>query len=229
MDKFYYKKQLEKARKSALDNVGTKFKNPDSKEQSVKQQEGLMRKSSSGPVEATSVSKGLGQSLMEAMHKKDLEEEARKSLKDIRPQYRGDATTPKGANVDELRSLMVAKGLPEHVADGFLINFADESGFNPDIQEKNPLVEGSRGGRGLYQLTGPRRKRFEELYGENGYTNSNQIDFMIDELHSTEKSAFNKIMKTGNKQDAAVAVLNSFLRPSAKHRKAREARYKRFK
>ena len=37
----------------------------------------------------------------------------------------------------------------EHVADGFVMNFKDESGLNPGINEQNPIVPGSRGGFGL--------------------------------------------------------------------------------
>ena len=56
---------------------------------------------------------------------------------------------------------LVARGMPEHIADGFVMNFKDESGLNPGINEQAPIVPGSRGGFGLAQWTGPRRKALE--------------------------------------------------------------------
>ena len=63
---------------------------------------------------------------------------------------------------------LVRRGLPRHVAEGFAMNFADESGFDPGINERNPTVKGSRGGYGLYQLTGPRRRAYEAFATQRG-------------------------------------------------------------
>ncbi len=49
----------------------------------------------------------------------------------------------------------------------FVMNFKDESGLDPGINEANPIVPGSRGGYGLYQLTGPRRKAYEAFAQQN--------------------------------------------------------------
>lgn len=62
---------------------------------------------------------------------------------------------------DYIVSELVERGLPQHIATGFALNFQDESGLNPGINEANPIVEGSRGGFGLAQWTGPRRRALE--------------------------------------------------------------------
>lgn len=67
--KFAYRKNLENARKAILDSVGTKFEGPTAKQQVEIQSEGLMRPQSRPVVEETSMSKGIGLALMEAMGK----------------------------------------------------------------------------------------------------------------------------------------------------------------
>lgn len=69
------------------------------------------------------------------------------------------------------------------------MNFQDESGLNPGINERNPLVPGSRGGFGLYQLTGPRRRAYEQFANQRGvapFDIDAQLDFMMTELQGPE-------------------------------------------
>jgi hypothetical protein len=118
--------------------------------------------------------------------------------------------------------------MPQHVAEAFVLNFQDESGLNPGINEANPIVPGSRGGFGLYQLTGPRRKAYEAWAGQNGRELADpnaQMDFMMKELGSTENAAWQKISAAPDRGTAAAAVVNYFLRPSEKYRAQREAKY----
>lgn len=119
---------------------------------------------------------------------------------------------------------LVERGLPDHVAKAFVLNFQDESGLRSDIVESVPNVHGTRG-KGLYQLTGSRRDQFEELYG-NDYSVDNQLDFLVWELNNSEKSAGKAILNTDNVGDAAVAIVNKFLRPAAKHAKSRSNKYR---
>ncbi len=119
---------------------------------------------------------------------------------------------------------LMQRGLPQHIAEGFAMNFQDESGFVSDIQERTPMVAGSRGGRGLYQLTGSRRRDYEAKYGE-GYDADDQMDFLMWELDNTERSARDRIMSTTSAGDAGVAIVESFLRPAAEHRKTRALKY----
>src|SRR5690606_38070280 len=97
----------------------------------------------------------------------------------------------------EIRQGLIDRGLPEHVADAFIVNFQDESGLNPGINERNPIVPGSRGGFGLYQLTGPRRRQYEAFAAERGLPLDSvdaQLDFLMLEGSTTEKEAFDKIL-----------------------------------
>jgi len=128
----------------------------------------------------------------------------------------------------EIREGLISRGLPPHVADAFVVNFNDESGMNPGINEKKPLVAGSRGGFGLYQLTGPRRREYEAFAAQRGVDPSDtnaQLDFLMLEGSGKEKAAFDKILASPDTATAAQAIVNEFLRPSMEHRKSRSARY----
>lgn len=138
------------------------------------------------------------------------------------------ATTPSTADAQQIRQGLINRGLPEHVADGFLVNFQDESGLNPGINEANPTVPGSRGGFGLYQLTGPRRVAYESFAQERGVYPSDvdaQLDFLMTELQGPEKAAADRIMAAGDTPMAAQAIVNHFLRPAPEHRERRMAAY----
>jgi len=149
------------------------------------------------------------------------------------PQTANDATAamaavPSGNTAEYIRSGLLSRGLPEHVADGFLMNFQDESGFDPSINEAAPTVPGSRGGYGLYQLTGPRRVAYEQYAQQQGVDPSNvdaQLDFMMSELAGPEASAYQAIMAAPDTGSAAAAIVNKFLRPAEQHRAARVAEY----
>lgn len=123
---------------------------------------------------------------------------------------------------------LVGRGMPQHIAEGFAMNFADESGLNPAINETSPLVPGSRGGYGLSQWTGPRRVALEGFAASRGKPVSDvdvQLDFLMHELSGSEKAAANAIYSTKNASDAAVAIVNKFLRPAEAHRARRAAKY----
>ncbi|MDE4176359.1 phage tail tip lysozyme [Phaeobacter sp. PT47_59] len=113
-----------------------------------------------------------------------------------------------------------ARGLPDHIARGFLANFQVESGLNPGINEIAPLVPGSRGGFGLAQWTGPRRRQFEAFAGERGTRVDDldtQLDFLMHELGTTEQSAAKSIFAAQTPEDATRAISEKFLRPGIPH------------
>lgn len=129
---------------------------------------------------------------------------------------------------DEIRSGLIKRGLPEHIADGFIMNFQDESGLDPGINEASPLVPGSRGGFGLSQWTGPRRRALEAFAADRGTPVSNvdtQLDFLMSELQGPESAAAREIFGSKTSGEAAAAIVNKFLRPAEEHRASREARY----
>lgn len=131
-------------------------------------------------------------------------------------------------NPQFVRQGLLARGLPPHIADGFVMNIADESGFNAGINEVRPTVPGSRGGFGLYQLTGPRRVAFEEFAAQRGVPASDpdaQLDFLMTELQGPESRAAQSIFSTQDAPSAAVAIAQDFLRPSPENLQRRVARY----
>lgn len=96
------------------------------------------------------------------------------------------------AGADAIRTGLIQRGIPEPVADGFLMNFKDESGLNPSINEAKPLVPGSRGGFGLAQWTGPRRVALEQFAHQSGRPVDDvntQLDFLVSELKGPEAAA----------------------------------------
>lgn len=143
-----------------------------------------------------------------------------------RLQSRGESASrvsnPEAAS--EIYAGLVDRGLPDHVAKAFVLNFQDESGLRTDVVESEPNVHGTRG-KGLYQLTGSRREAFEDIYGTD-YSTDNQLDFLVWELENTEKSAGDAIFNTDNVQDAAVTIVKKFLRPAASHARSRSAKYR---
>jgi hypothetical protein len=120
------------------------------------------------------------------------------------------------------------RGIPTHIAEGFAMNIQDESAFNTSINEANPTVPGSRGGFGLIQWTGSRRKgleAFAEAQGKPADDLDVQLDFLVQELGGTESAAWARISAASTKEEAAALILNEFLRPAESHRASREAKY----
>ncbi len=129
---------------------------------------------------------------------------------------------------DRIKAGLVARGMPEHIADGFVMNFEDESGLNPGINEIAPIVPGSRGGFGLAQWTGPRRKALEAYAAERGKPVSDmdvQLDFLMTELQGPESAAWQAISGAKDAGEAGAAIVNEFLRPAEEHRARRVAEY----
>lgn len=140
----------------------------------------------------------------------------------------GMTSIPTGDNAATIRAGLLERGLPEHVADGFLMNFKDESGLNPGINEAKPMVPGSRGGFGLAQWTGPRRVGLEQYAAAKGAPVSDvnvQLDYLSNELKGPEAAAAQSIMATNTPGDAAAAIAKSFLRPAPVNLERRVAQY----
>jgi len=140
----------------------------------------------------------------------------------------GKPAVKTAADPAAIKAGLVARGLPEHVAEGFVMNMQDESGLNPGINEAAPLVPGSRGGFGLYQLTGPRRVAYERFAAERGVPVDDvdaQLDFLMTELQGPEAKAAGAILSTKTPGEAGAAIVNNFLRPAPQHASARTAEY----
>ena len=122
------------------------------------------------------------------------------------------------------------RGVPEHVRQAFLWNMSDESALNPNAQEVNPLMPGSRGGFGLNQWTGDRRVALERraaAAGAHPGDVTQQLDHMVGELNTNESAAGRKLAQTETPQQAAAVLVNDFYRPNPYSAAARTAKYTR--
>jgi hypothetical protein len=123
---------------------------------------------------------------------------------------------------------LIDRGIPDPVAQGFMMNFQDESGLNPGINERNPTVPGSRGGFGLAQWTGPRRVALEQFAASTGRPvddPNTQMDFLVSELQGPESGAASKFMDATDPGQAAAGIAQHFLRPAPEHLEQRVAEY----
>lgn len=139
-------------------------------------------------------------------------------------------SVPTGDMAGTIRQGLISRGLAPHLADAAILNFQDESGLNPGINEQNPIVAGSRGGYGLYQLTGPRRREYEAFAAQRGVNPADvdaQLDFFMGELAGSEAAAGKKFLSSPDTASAAQVLVNDFLRPAAEHRQSRSAKYGR--
>ena len=125
-----------------------------------------------------------------------------------------------GNREETLIQKFMQRGFSRNVAIGMVAGAKSESGLDSTVNEKDPTVEKSRGGFGLFQFTGPRRLALEKFAAERNLDPADedvQIDFASQELRTTEKGAFAKINAAETAQDAALAVVNDFLRPGKDH------------
>lgn len=125
------------------------------------------------------------------------------------------------SNRAQVAAYLKSKGVAPVKIAGILANIEDESGFQPAINEGNPTVPGSRGGYGLFQHTGPRRRALEAYAGDGVSDWRKQIDFAM-----TEPDMANYLKGSyASPGEAAVGFLDKFERPAKKHRDARAAKY----
>lgn len=120
---------------------------------------------------------------------------------------------------DILRGLL-ARGVPYNAAVGAVAGMGAESGFDPGINEIAPVVPGSRGGYGLNQWTGPRRRQFEAFAAERGAPLDDldtQLDFTVWELNNTETAARDALYAASSPDEAISIYETKFLRPGVPH------------
>jgi hypothetical protein len=121
---------------------------------------------------------------------------------------------------------LVQRGVPQHVAEGVVMNFQDESGLNTGVQEQAPTS--GRGGFGLAQWTGPRRVALEQYAQARGKPIDDpnvQLDFFMQENAGPEAAAWKQVLAAPDRNAAAVTFVNAWERPAAEHAAARSASY----
>ncbi|MFV1484524.1 MULTISPECIES: phage tail tip lysozyme [unclassified Phaeobacter] len=125
------------------------------------------------------------------------------------------------ATAQDVINGLIARGMPRHMAIGVAGNMQIESdGFQTGVNEYAPVVPGSRGGYGLNQWTGPRRRQFESYAADRGVALDDldaQLDFTMWELENTEKRAAAALSQAQTPAEAARIYSEKFLRPGIPH------------
>ena len=109
------------------------------------------------------------------------------------------------------QNLMSDFGLTKEQAAGVTGHFGHESGFRPGINEQNPLIPGSRGGYGLAQWTGPRRRALEAFSIEKKQPVDSfelQYEFLKHELNSN--AGYKRILDNVKKTTTVEAAMQAF-------------------
>lgn len=120
-------------------------------------------------------------------------------------------TIPKTVKNHKSKALQffIDKGLnPIHAA-GIVGNLYGESSL------KHTAVNSSSKAYGLAQWLGSRKKSLIRKYGNNP-TFDQQLEFLWEELNTTEKSAFRKLLMTQSVEEATKSFMRNFERPSEK-------------
>lgn len=108
-------------------------------------------------------------------------------------------------------------GISREAASGIIGNINYESGME-GINEKNPLVPGSRGGFGWAQWTGERRDQFESYSKEHGLdvkSDDANYGFLIQELRSKYPDVLAQLKKGGiTAAQAADIVARGYEKPA---------------
>lgn len=115
---------------------------------------------------------------------------------------------------------------PEQAA-GVVGQLGQESAGFGSLQEKNPMVPGSRGGFGYAQWTGPRRKAFEAWSQQNGLDPTSyeaNYGFLKNELaNSPEGAVLDDLRKAPDALTSGRVFTDKFLRPGIPNYDSRDA------
>lgn len=117
-------------------------------------------------------------------------------------------------------------GITREQAAGILGSLGGETDGLHAINEKTPVVPGSRGGFGWAQWTGDRRRQFESFAASRGLdirSDEANLQFLVHELKTTESRALSQLKSTSSVEEAAriftgsAATKIGFLRPGVEH------------
>jgi hypothetical protein len=105
-------------------------------------------------------------------------------------------------------------------------NGGHESAGFLKLQEIKPVVKGSRGGFGIFQWTGPRRRAYEAWCAQNGHDPTSyeaNIGFLIHELKGPEKRAVSAVKNAPTLAQKVIAFEKAYERAGVKHYDSRQA------
>ena len=128
------------------------------------------------------------------------------------------ATVQPGENVRAAFLYFIQRGLTPNQSAGFVGNLIAESGVEPDINEKNPVVPGSRGGYGIAQWTAGRRTAIEAYAASTGGDLKSlqfQLDYLWDQelMKAYKTRVLDPLMQTTTVKQASDIVLRKFETP----------------
>ena len=116
-----------------------------------------------------------------------------------------DDRTPTG---NQIVNFFMNKGLTKNQAKGIYGNIMQESGGKHNIVSRD-----GHNSYGLAQWTGTRKARLFSKYGTSPTVNQ-QLEYLWDELNSTEKNALNALRNTTTVADATKVFMQKFERPA---------------
>ena len=108
----------------------------------------------------------------------------------------------------QIVNFFMNKGLTKNQAKGIYGNIMQESGGKHNIVSRD-----GHNSYGLAQWTGTRKARLFSKYDTNPTVNQ-QLEYLWDELNSTEKSALNALRNTSTVADATKVFMQKFERPA---------------
>lgn len=110
-------------------------------------------------------------------------------------------------NKKKAMNFFTSKGLSNHIAAGIVGNLLGESNLNPNA------VNPSSKAFGIAQWLGDRKKKLFAKYGKNP-TFDQQLEFLWEELNTSEKNSYNRLLKTQSIEEATNSFMKYFERPS---------------
>lgn len=108
---------------------------------------------------------------------------------------------------------------------GIFGNLGAETGGFTLLQEKNPLVKGSRGGYGWMQWTGPRRKKYEAWAAVNNLNladDETNYKYLVHETKTEEGKSLQYLRQAKTVEQAVETFCNKNLRPGIPHMDSRK-------
>lgn len=128
-----------------------------------------------------------------------------KPLEQFEVSQQSDDRTPTG---NEIVNFFMNKGLTKNQAKGIYGNIMQESGGKHNIVSRD-----GHNSYGLAQWTGSRKARLFSKYGTNPTVNQ-QLEYLWEELNSSEKGALDALRSTSSVEDATKIFMQKFERPA---------------
>lgn len=116
-------------------------------------------------------------------------------------------------------------GINRVQACGIFGNLGTETGGFTALQEKRPIIAGSKGGYGWMQWTGPRRRKYEAWCKQNMFDASSDeanYKYLVYETKTDEAASLAALKKTATVEEAAEVFMKKNLRPGIPNLESRK-------